>query len=51
MYPLDVPQLPDQRSSGTVNDEATSLDAQATADNIKATPTILSARVERRRAK
>jgi protein-disulfide isomerase len=38
---LNVPQLLDQRASAAVSDEANSLDAEATADDIEETPTIL----------
>jgi protein-disulfide isomerase len=38
---LNVPQLLDERGSGTANDQARSFDAQASADHVTATPTIL----------
>jgi protein-disulfide isomerase len=38
---LNVPRLLDERSSGTVNDQARTFDAQASADHVTATPTIL----------
>jgi protein-disulfide isomerase len=38
---LDVPQLLDDRNSGTVSDQASKADGQADADNISGTPTIL----------
>ncbi len=38
---LNVPRLLDERSSGTANDQARTFDAQASADHVTATPTIL----------
>lgn len=38
---LDVPRLLDDRSSGPVSDQQDTFDAQATADDVRSTPTIL----------